>query len=206
MVPIMSWKTYFETPENLFPEIAPSFRVSLIAVAVALNWVGGAVTNMLRIPLWLDMGGTAMIAMLFGPWWGCLAGLLTNIVLFLLVSPIYLPYAVINMVGGIIIGYGAILGWTKTWPKFFALSFFEAIVSTTIDVPITVYMFGGMTGNPADILNAMMIDLSGDILIGTYLSNILESLVDKPLGNLEGLAVLAALPPHFRKLSPLAQE
>src|SRR3954471_13022785 len=45
------------------------------ALAIALNVILGTVVSSLKIPLlFLDTIGTVLIAVLFGPWWGALAG------------------------------------------------------------------------------------------------------------------------------------
>src|SRR4051794_24792829 len=45
------------------------------AMGIALNVLLGTVVSWLKIPLlFLDTIGTVLIAVLFGPWWGALAG------------------------------------------------------------------------------------------------------------------------------------
>ena len=65
--------------------------VTLIPVCVALNIVGGYIASALRLPVYLDMIGTAISAIVLGPWWGALVGVLTNGGSALISGPVSLP-------------------------------------------------------------------------------------------------------------------
>ena len=65
----------------------------LIPIAVGINLIGGTLCSALKLPLFLDMIGTIVVACLSGPWVAALTGLLTNLFLALVANPVYLPYA-----------------------------------------------------------------------------------------------------------------
>jgi energy-coupling factor transport system substrate-specific component len=46
--------------------------VALVPAAAALNIVGSMINNALKLPIFLDMIGTAVAAIVLGPWWGAL--------------------------------------------------------------------------------------------------------------------------------------
>lgn len=52
----------------------------VIPVSVAVNFVGGQLASILKLPMYLDTIGTVFAAMLCGPWVGAVAGGLTNVV------------------------------------------------------------------------------------------------------------------------------
>jgi len=52
--------------------------VALVPLAVAVNFVANWVAATLGLPIYLDTVGTFLAAVLLGPWWGALAGVLTN--------------------------------------------------------------------------------------------------------------------------------
>ena len=54
--------------------------ILIIPVAVAVNFVGGQLASILKLPMYLDTIGTIFAAMLCGPWVGATAGGLTNVV------------------------------------------------------------------------------------------------------------------------------
>ena len=51
----------------------------LIHFAVGINLIGGTLCSALKLPLFLDMIGTIVVACLSGPWVAALTGLLTNL-------------------------------------------------------------------------------------------------------------------------------
>ena len=53
--------------------------IVLIPIAVGINLIGGTLCSALKLPLFLDMIGTIVIACLSGPWVSALCGLLTNV-------------------------------------------------------------------------------------------------------------------------------
>ena len=87
-------------------KIPTTLLVTVIPVTVALNIVGGIIASALRLPVYLDMIGTAVAAIVLGPWWGALVGLLTNSGSALISGPTSLPFALVNIVGALIWGYG----------------------------------------------------------------------------------------------------
>lgn len=169
--------------------------VTIIPVTVALNIVGGLIASALRLPVYLDMIGTAVAAIVLGPWWGALVGLLTNSGLALISGPTSLPFALVNVVGALIWGYGVrSWGMGRTIPRFFLLNLIVAVAATATAAPIIVLVFGGATGAGADALTGTFLAI-GQGLVGSVLSsNILTSLADKIIGGFVALAIIEALP------------
>ena len=56
-----------------------TYVIALVPVASVLNVIGGTVAGALKLPIFLDMIGTAVVAMTIGPWWGALVGVITNV-------------------------------------------------------------------------------------------------------------------------------
>jgi energy-coupling factor transport system substrate-specific component len=50
----------------------------IVAAGVLLNYVGLTLSRHLESILFLDMTGTALVAILLGPWWGAIVALLSN--------------------------------------------------------------------------------------------------------------------------------
>lgn len=169
--------------------------VTLIPVCVALNIVGGYIASALRLPVYLDMIGTAISAIVLGPWWGALVGVLTNTGGALISGPTTLPFFIVNVVGALLWGYGVrSWGLGRTIPRFFLLNIIVAVACTIVAAPIIVLVFGGATGNGADALTGTFLAV-GQNLVGSVLSsNILTSLADKIIGGFVALAIIEALP------------
>ena len=175
--------------------IPTTFIVTIIPVCVALNIVGGYIASALRLPVYLDMIGTAISAIVLGPWWGALVGVLTNCGSALISGPTSLPFAIVNVVGALLWGYG-VRSWRlgRTIPRFFLLNINVAIACTIVAAPIIVLVFGGATGNGADALTGTFLAVGQNLVASVFSSNILTSLADKIIGGFVALAIIEALP------------
>ena len=85
----------------------------LIPIAVGINLIGGTLCSLLKLPLFLDMVGTILIACLSGPWVAAVCGLVTNVFLALVANPVYLPYSVVSILCGLVTGFMVKSGFFK---------------------------------------------------------------------------------------------
>jgi energy-coupling factor transport system substrate-specific component len=177
------------------PKLPTTLIVTIIPVCVALNIVGGYIASALRLPVYLDMIGTAISAIVLGPWWGALVGVLTNGGSALISGPVSLPFAIVNVVGALLWGYG-VRSWKlgRTIPRFFLLNIIVAVACTIVAAPIIVLVFGGATGNGADALTGTFLAVGQNLVGSVFSSNILTSLADKIIGGFVALAIIEALP------------
>lgn len=178
-------------------EIPLTFVVALVPVAIALNIVGGQINSALHLPTFLDMIGTAVVAIVLGPWWGALVGALTNIIASFISGPIGLPFAACNVVGALVWGYGVRWGWGKKYWSFFLLNILVAFVVSSVAVPIYVFLFGGATGHFADMITAAFLAMGQNLIVSVFSSNILVSLADKIISGFVALAIIEALPANM---------
>jgi hypothetical protein len=82
----------------------------IVAAGVLLNYVGLTLSRHLESILFLDMTGTALAAILLGPWWGAIVALLSNSVVNWLLYPeigadvVIFPWSLVNMTGALFWG------------------------------------------------------------------------------------------------------
>ncbi|MGE5593311.1 MAG: ECF transporter S component [Betaproteobacteria bacterium] len=177
--------------------IPMTYVVAMVPVAAALNIVGGAINSALRLPTFLDMIGTAVVAITLGPWWGALAGAISNIGTAILRSPVSLPFAVCNIAGALVWGYGVRWGMGKTYFRYFILSMLVGFFVSVTAVPIYVFVFGGATGHFSDVMTAAFVAMGKQLWVAVFSSNILVSLADKIISSFAALAILEALPENL---------
>lgn len=105
----------FESPSRMDFFSVPALRGSsylllnetsvILATGIVLNYVGLTLSRHLESILFLDMTGTALVAMLLGPWWGAIVALLSNSVVNWLLYPeagadvVIFPWSLVNMAG-----------------------------------------------------------------------------------------------------------
>lgn len=176
---------------------------------LVVNMVGRLLVVVIpEIPLYLDMVGTAVAAVILGPWWGAGVGLGTNLLGVGISGPDSIPFAVVNVAGALVWGYG-VRRWRmgRTLPRFFALNCLTAIVCTSLAVPIIVAL-GGETGNGADDVIAAIQETVKSLWVAVASANILTSLADKTISGFVALLAVDVLPravtAPVRPLMPLA--
>jgi energy-coupling factor transport system substrate-specific component len=166
--------------------------VTLVPLAVAVNVLGNLLVAPLGLPIFLDTIGTFLAAVLLGPWWGALAGVLTNVVGVLPNGVTNLLFAPVNVVAALLWGYGVRrLGLGRSPARFFGLAVVVGLATAAAATPI-VLLLGGSTGHASDLITAV---LSGfGLATAVLLSNVLASVPDKMIAAYAGLAITAALP------------
>ena len=170
----------------------------LIPIAVGINLIGGTLCSALKLPLFLDMIGTIVIACLSGPWVSALCGLLTNVFLALVANPVYLPYSVVSILCGLVTGYMVKAGlFKKIWGAvltWLACTLTNVAAASTI----TICVYGGATGvTGASVLTATLIAATKDIVTSVLSSAMIENLVDKGIAFLIAFIIVKKIPKRF---------
>jgi energy-coupling factor transport system substrate-specific component len=167
--------------------------VALVPLAVAVNFVANWAAATLALPLFLDTIGTFIASAILGPWWGALVGVLTNAVGIVPNGVSNLLFAPVNVVAALVWGYGLrSLGFGRSSILFFVLAAIVGLVTAVLATPIVLFLFGGATGHPSDLITAALATFGLDR--ATLVSNIVSSVPDKVISAYAGLAITAALP------------
>lgn len=177
--------------------------LTVIPIAVALNLIGTLVAGSLKLPIYLDMVGTAVSAILLGPWWGVLTAVLTNGTNTIINGPVTFVFVLVNITGALVWGFGVHrFGLGKTIPRFFLLNVIAAVACSIVAAPIVYFVFGGGAGAGADLITVSLLAAGQQIFLAVFSANILSSLADKILGGFISLAIVRALPVRFRMAVP----
>jgi energy-coupling factor transport system substrate-specific component len=167
--------------------------VALVPLAVAVNFLANSLVALLGLPIYLDTIGTFLAAVLLGPWWGALAGVLTNVVGAFPNGVSNLLFAPVNVAAALVWGYGIRrLGLGRTVGGFFGLAVVVGVVTGVLATPIVLFVFGGATGHPSDLITATL--ASFGIERAALVSSVVTSVPDKVIAAYAGLAITAALP------------
>lgn len=155
--------------------------VAIVVIgALLLNSVGKFFNPLLGDLFFFDMVGTAVAALLLGPWWAALVGVLFVTVELLKGDLGGALFAMTMITSGLIWGYGVRFGFGRTLPRFVGLSAVVACVTTAIAVPITVVYYGGNPGRGYEGIFAWATELM-DVWAVVALTNLLVSVADKVL-------------------------
>ncbi len=170
----------------------------LIPIAVGINLIGGTLCSTLKLPLFLDMIGTIVIACLSGPWVAALCGLLTNIFLALVANPVYLPYSVVSILCGLVTGYMVKAGlFKKVWGAI--LTWLACTLTNVASAStITILVYGGATGTTgSSVLTATLIAATKDIVTSVLSSSMIENLIDKGIAFFIAFIIVKKIPKRF---------
>jgi len=176
----------------------PSGRALVAIVMLAslgLNLFGNATSARTGTPLFLDMIGTAIVSITFGPWYGVAVGVSTNLLASLSNSPQALPFALVNIVGALVWGYGVrSWGLGRTPLRFFSLNLIVAAVCTLTAAPIIALGFRGLTVDDASATAfATMQGYGASLWEAVLASNLTVSVADKLIAGAIALAVALVL-------------
>ena len=195
-----------EPPAPPFATAAAVTRhVALLLVAcVALNLVGREFVDFFQFPIYLDMVGTAIVAIALGPWRGAGVGLVTNLIGAIGSGWISIPFALVNIVGALVWGYGVrAWGMGRTLGRFFVLNLVTAFACTVVAVPILVTVVGDRL-DPGQITIRLLVEEAlGNVAGAVAFSNLMTSSVDKLISGFFALVVISILPMGLRSGLPL---
>lgn len=170
--------------------------ILLIPIGVAINFVGAQIVLLLKLPVYLDTIGTALTAMIGGPWVGMVTGLCTNLVKGIL-NPVSFAFIPVQMGVGLVVGLLAMAGmFTKAW-KVIIAAVLVSLASTIIASPIQVLMFGGATGNSSDALVATFLASGQQIWTAVFSTKILNEFIDKIFCLLIAFFIVKKMSPRY---------
>lgn len=170
--------------------------ILLIPVCVAINIVGFQLAQLLRLPIYIDTIGTILVGIIAGPWIAILTGLLTNCINAIF-NPVYLPYSIVNMAIGLT---AAILSRNKMFGKLWKIcisGIIIALVATFTASPITVILFGGITGNASSMITAGFLATGHEIWTAVISTHFITESIDKILGVVISLLIIRRISSRY---------
>lgn len=170
-------------------------KMVMSAFFVVLNIVMGLLVGALKIPLlFMDTIGTVFGAVWFGPVWGMIIGGLSNVLLAITQNPKDLPFALVNIVVGLVVG---LIARKHKFDLKTAIitGLILAVVAPLIGTPIAVYVYGGITGDFNDVFFTALKQGGSTIFSAAFLPRIASNIVDKVLT----CVIVALTLPKIRK-------
>lgn len=168
--------------------------ISLIAFATALNLSVGQIAAALKLPLYLDMLGTVLCAVIAGFRPAATAAIASNI----LATPLGSPSMIFFVPVGIVVA-----GTTSLFRKMGVFSnawsagiagILQGAVAAAASAPIAAYVFGGVTFGGADVLVALYRGAGFSLLQSTWLQGMTSDIPDKVVTYLLIATIVRGLP------------
>ncbi|MCI5869451.1 MAG: ECF transporter S component [Dorea sp.] len=172
------------------------YVTAFCGVAVAMNIVLGIITSALGIPLYLDTLGTVLSAAILGPLPGIIVGALSNIITGLIYSVSDIPFCLVNMAVGLVVGLVA-KKFKFDWIQALIVGLVLSVLCPAIGTPIGIFVYGGLNGTFSDVLVMSLVQGGKSIFQASFLRNIASNLIDKVGTCLIGCALIKAMPMRF---------
>jgi energy-coupling factor transport system substrate-specific component len=186
---------------SFFSRIAADFSTRawvLIPIGVGINIVGGTVVTLLKLPIFLDVIGTILVAILAGPWVAALTGLVTNLVLGVTATPTLVPFAIVNIAIGLVAGYLGLHGWFKSYWKIVAAGLIITVTAILVSAPISTLVFGGVTGSGISLVRAYFLATGSSILESVLITDAIFEPIDKIISTFVAFFIARAIPSQYR--------
>ncbi|MCW2254476.1 energy-coupling factor transport system substrate-specific component [Providencia alcalifaciens] len=174
----------------------------LIVFSIAINMLGGQISSMIKLPIFLDSIGTLICALLAGPWVALFTGLLTNLLWGLLSGPIAAAFAPVAMMIGLSAGLLARAGGFRTFPRVILSGVVITFALMLVAVPIRTYLFAGTTGSGADFFVAYFHAVGDNLLESVAITVLGANLADKILSALIAWLLVRRLPQRAQRNFP----
>lgn len=171
-----------------------TYKICMIAFAICINFVGGQIALLLKLPIYLDSIGTVMVAATLGPFYGMLPNLLSGLLMGMTVDVYSLYYAPV----GIVLGFVTGLVYRKWQPKKWGIlpaALLITLPSTIISSCITAFLFGGITSSGSTILVQILARTPLGMVGSCFVVQFITDYIDRVLC----LAVSAVLITALRK-------
>ena len=168
----------------------------LIPVGVSINVVGYQMSQILKLPIFIDQIGTILVSMITGPWVGMVTGLLGNVVNGM-IYPTAFGYAIVSMLIGFVSGFLSRWKWYSNIVGVVIGCVLLNVVSSVSAAVVTVFMFGGVTGAGTDLLTAAFV-ASGQALWNSVLTtNVISGTVNTIVNFAIAWIIVRRIPDRF---------
>ncbi|MBO5292106.1 MAG: ECF transporter S component [Lachnospiraceae bacterium] len=168
-----------------------------LALAAGINYIGGTLALLLRLPVYLDTIGTLLASILLGPFAGMVPGLLSGLISGF-TSDIYaLYYIPVQLITGFLAGIVSRL----FHPQGLRLIPAAALISlpgTLVSSCITAFLFGGITSSGSTILVQLLHHAGFGMTASVCIVQAATDYLDRLIALVLAAAVLSAVPSSLK--------
>ena len=175
-----------------------TLKITIMALAIALNFTGGLIAISLKLPIYFDSIGTVLVGFLFGPMAAVITGIVSYIVNYITFDPCALYFIPAQIIIGVLSGVFYKKG------LFQGKKLILAIVLMTIPVSfvsacIAAYVFGGVTSAGSSLIVGLLGANGVSMVLGVFVTQIVTDLLDKVVIVYMVLAAVKVIPNEVKK-------
>lgn len=173
------------------------YKLCFIAFAICINFIGGQIALLLKLPIYLDSIGTVFTAVVLGPVYGMLPNVISGLLMGMTVDIYSLYYAPVGIILGLVTG----LVYKKYHPKkwwIFLAAIVITIPATIASSCITAFLFGGITSSGSSILVQLLAKTPLGMVGSCFVVQFITDYIDRVIC-LYAVAVLVKAVPEKMK-------
>lgn len=163
------------------PAPGSGFSVTMLcvmALAIAINVIGGQIALFLHLPVYLDSMGTILAAMLYGPVYGMLPPLAYGLVMGFTLDIYSLYFMPVGMILGFVTGLVARRFRVKGL-SLIPCAMLITIPGTIVSSVICAVLFGGITSSGSTVLVQLLNKAGLGLTASVFVVQILTDYVDR---------------------------
>ncbi len=163
------------------PAAAGGFSVTMLcvmALAIAINVIGGQIALFLHLPIYLDSMGTILAAMLYGPVYGMLPPLAYGLVMGFTLDIYSLYFMPVGMILGFVTGLVARRFRVKGL-SLIPCAMLITIPGTIVSSVICAVLFGGITSSGSTVIVQLLNKAGLGLTASVFVVQILTDYVDR---------------------------
>ncbi|EOH63779.1 ECF transporter S component [Enterococcus mundtii] len=172
--------------------------ITIMALSIGINFLGGTIALWLRLPIYLDSIGTIFAGALLGPIPGILTGLSSSLLSGVTMDMFSLYYSPIQIITGLLAGL--ILPQKlqaqglKSKLSLFAWTFVLSAPGTILSSIITIQLFGGITSSGSSTIVQLLYGLGLNQAVSVTIVQAVTDYLDRLLSVLVVSLVVLKLP------------
>lgn len=155
------------------------YNILIVFIGIIVNFTLTFIILISKTPfLFLDSVGTVLSAVLLGPIYGAIVGILSNLIISIFLSYSHLNFAIVNALIGIIIG---IISRKFKFNIMTAITsgLIIGIVSSMLGIPISIILSGGFTGANIDNFITILTESGLDLIKANFTIRLFTNIFDK---------------------------
>lgn len=155
-------------------------KLSMIALGIAINFIGGTIALALRLPIYLDAIGTVMISAILGPLSGMTTGILSGIISGMTTDLVALYFIPVQIITGIVAGFLFRTSCFEKWKMIIGVLMLT-VPGTIISSIIAAFVFGGITSSGSSVivqlLNKVGLSMTSSVFIVQIITDYLDRFI-----------------------------
>ena len=155
-----------------------TLKITIMALAIALNFVGGLIAISLKLPIYFDSIGTVLVGFLFGPMAALLTGVVSYIVNYITFDPCALYFIPAQIIVALCSGMFYKKGLFNGKKSILGI-ILMAIPVSFVSVCIAAYVFVGVTTAGSAVIVGILGNNGVSMVLGVFVTQIVTDLLDK---------------------------